>query len=107
MTEKTIDEVIEETFENRFEKEVESLKKSVAFSSDSEVLALANFRMPENESRRLSYLLEKNGEGRLSESDRTALYDLMRINNLNDLRKALGIVEAIKRGLIKSADDLA
>lgn len=107
MTERTIDEVIEETFENRFEKEVEMLKKSVALSSDKEVLALANLQMPEKQSNRLSRLLAKNGEENLTDDERNELNNLMQINRLNDLRKAIGIVEALKRGLIKSAEELA
>lgn len=106
MTEKTIDEVIEETFEERFEKEIEMLKKSATFSSDSEVVALANFQMPEKQSKRLSKLLSKNTEKVLSENEKNELQSLMRVNRINDLRKAVGIVEAIKRGLIKSADEL-
>ena len=107
MTEKTIDEVIEETFENRFEKEVEMMKKSVSLCSDDEVLALANLQMPEKQSNRLSSLLAKNGERTLTDEEANELNDLMRINRLNDLRKAIGIVEAIKRGLINSAEELA
>lgn len=107
MTERTIDEVIEETLENRFEEEVEMLKKSVEISSDTEVLALANFKMPEKQSNRLSFLLGGNGAQSLSEAEKAELHDLMQINRLNDLRKAIGIVEAMKRGLIKSAEDLA
>ncbi len=107
MTERTIDEVIEETFENRFEKEVEMLKKSVALSSDKEVLALANLQMPEKQSNRLSRLLAKNSEENLTDDERNDLDNLMQINRLNDLRKAIGIVEALKRGLIKSAEELA
>jgi hypothetical protein len=107
MTEKTIDEVIEETFENRFEREVDLLKKSIALSSDVEVLALANLQMDEKESDRLSRLLAKNGEGGLSDEEKIELNDLMRVNRLNDLRKAIGIAEALKRGLIKSTEELA
>lgn len=106
MTERTIDEVIEETFENRFEAEVEMLKKSIELSSDKEVLALANFQMPEKQSNRLSLLLAKNGEANLTENEKEELDSLMKINRLNDLRKAIGIVEAVKRGLIKSAEEL-
>jgi hypothetical protein len=107
MTERTIDEVIEETFENRFEEEVEMLKKSIELSSDKEVLELANFQMPERQSNRLSRLLTKNGEGNLTENEKEELGSLMQINRLNDLRKAIGIVEAMKRDLIKSAEELA
>ena len=106
MTERTIDEVIEETLENCFEKEVEMLKKSVAISSDQEVLKLASLQMPEKQSNRLSRLLSKNGEGSLTKIEKNELNDLMQINRLNDLRKAIGIVEALKRGLIKSVDEL-
>lgn len=107
MTERTIDEVIEETFENRFEKEVEILKKSVAVSSDEDVLELANLQMPEKQSEHLSRLLKKNGEGKLSNEDKNELHELMQINRLNDLRKAAGIAESLKRGLIKSVEELA
>ena len=106
VTERTIDEVIEETFENRFEEEVKTLKKSVEFASDDEVLWLANFQMPEKQSLYLSDLLAKNGQGNLSESDKEELGGLMQINHFNDLRKAIGIVEALRRGLIKSVEDL-
>ena len=63
--------------------------------------------MPEKQSSRLSRLLTKNGEGNLTENEKEELGSLMQINRLNDLRKAIGIVEAIKRGLIKSAEELA
>ncbi|HEX8736868.1 MAG TPA: hypothetical protein VF721_16160 [Pyrinomonadaceae bacterium] len=123
MTERTIDEVIEETFENRFEKEVEILKKSIEVSSDEEVLALANLQMPEKLSERLSDLLAENSERNLDESQladvnslmlihldnsrKAEISMLMQISRFHDLRKAIGIVEAIKRGLIKSAEELS
>jgi hypothetical protein len=107
LTERTIDEVIEETFENRFESEVETLKKSIEFSTDKEVLRLANLQMPEKQSIKLSRLLAKNGEGVLTDNERNELRNLMQINRFSDLRKAIGIVEALKRGLIKSVDELA
>lgn len=107
ITERTIDEVIEETFGNRFNEEVEMLKKSIKFSSDSEVLALANFQMPEKQSSSLSFLLAKNGQGNLTAKEKDDLETLTRVNSFNDLRKAIGIVEALKRGLIKSAEELS
>lgn len=107
MTERTIDEVIEETFENRLEAEVATLKKSVELSSDAEVLELANLQMPESQSSKLSALLLKNNEGILDGAECDKLHELMQINRLNDLRKAIGIAEALKRGLITSVEDLA
>ena len=107
ITERTIDEVTEETFENRFNEQVEMLKKSIEFSSDKEVLALANFQMTEKQSNSLSFLLAKNGQGNLTAKEKEELETLMRLSNFNDLRKAIGIVEALKRGLIKSAEELS
>ena len=107
ITERTIDEVIEETFENRFNEEVEILKKSIEFSSDNEVLALANFQMPEKQSDSLSFLLAKNSQENLAAKEKEELKTLMRVNRFNELRKAICIVEALKRGLIKSAEELS
>lgn len=107
MSERTIDEIIEETFENRFEEQLEMLEKSIEFSSDKEVLELAEFHMPEKQSSRLSHLLARNSEGILTDIEKEELGSLMQINRLNDLRKAIGIAEAVKRGLINSADELA
>jgi hypothetical protein len=107
MTERTIDEVIEETFENRLGAEVALLKKSVGLSSDAEVLELANLQMVESQNSELSDLLLKNNEGILADAECDKLHELMQINRLNDLRKAIGIAEALNRGLITSADELA
>lgn len=107
LTERSFDEVIEEAVESKFSSEVEMLKKSIEVCSDEEVLKLANFLMPEKQSGRLSSLLKKNGESSLTDKERGTLDSLMQINRINDLRKAIGIVEAMKRGLIKSAEDLA
>lgn len=106
MNGRSIDEVVEETFENRFDNEVEMLKRSVELSTDQEVLVLTDFQMPEKQSNCLSRLLGKNGEGNLTENEKEELDKLMQINRFNDLRKAVGIVEAIKRRLIKSAEEL-
>ena len=107
LTERTIDEVLEETFEDRLEEEAGLLNKSIEISSDEEVLMLAGFQMPERQSNRLSRLIAKNGEGTLSSKEKEELANLMVVNRFNDLRKAMGIVEAIKRGLIESVKELA
>ncbi|CAN5873992.1 hypothetical protein BH24ACI1_BH24ACI1_07510 [soil metagenome] len=107
LTERSFDEVIEEAVENKFSIEVEMLKKSVGVCSDEEVLKLANLQMPEKQSERLSFLLGKNSERKMTGEEKNELGNLMQINRVNDLRKAIGIVEAIKRGLIKSAEELA
>ena len=63
--------------------------------------------MPEKQSNRLSLLLAENSKRSLTENEKEELGVLMQINRLNDLRKAIGIVEAMRRGLIKSTEELA
>jgi predicted CopG family antitoxin len=99
--------VIENAFERKYEQEVESLKESVKYCSDEEVLTLANLMMPEKESNQLSRLLAKNKEANITKRERNSLDKLMQLNRLYDLRKALGIVEALNRKLIKSVDELS
>jgi transcriptional regulator of NAD metabolism len=106
LTERSIDEVIEETFEDRLAEQVEGLKKNLKFLVDAEVLALADLQMPEEENKRLSKLLEDNREGIITEHGKSELGDLMQVNRSYDLRKAIAIVEAMKRGIIDSASDL-
>jgi hypothetical protein len=107
LTHRTIDEVIEETFEESFTKQVDDLKRSVIFASDDEILALANFQMSGNENARFTELLTKNAVQVLDQTDEAELQGLMQICRFNDLRKAIAINEAIGRGLLKTADDLA
>ncbi|MEQ1603584.1 MAG: hypothetical protein ABL999_01795 [Pyrinomonadaceae bacterium] len=100
LSERTIDEVLEETFEDSFDEQVAKLKESIKYSSDAEVLELALLKMPADESLRLSELLVKNREGFITSRDKAELDGLMQNNRLNDLRKAIGLVEALERGLI-------
>lgn len=81
-----------------FEEQAEIIEQSIKFCSDKEVLELANLQMPENE--RLSYLFEKNRESVLTKKEHAELTKAVELSRINDLRKAFGIVEAKKRGLI-------
>lgn len=100
LSERTIDEVLEETFEDSFDEQVTALKASIKYSSDAEVLELASLKMPADESTRLSELLVMNREGFITSRDKIELDGLMQNNRFNDLRKAIGLVEALERGLI-------
>jgi hypothetical protein len=82
----------------------ENLRKSVAFFSDEEVLALARLQMPDDE--RFSFLLEKNRAGRLTRSERAELTKIVEFSQTATARKAVGVLEAIKRGLITGPDEL-
>lgn len=81
-----------------FEEQVEIIKQSIEFCSDEEVLELANLQMPEDE--RVSYLFEKKREGVLTKKEHSELTKAVELSRINDLRKAFGIIEAQKRGLI-------
>ena len=81
-----------------FEEQAEIIKQSVKFCSDEEVLELANLQFPAVE--RLNYLFEKNRESVLTKKEHAELTKAVEVSRLNDLRKAFGIVESKKRGLI-------
>jgi len=81
-----------------FEEQAKIIKQSIKFCSDKEVLELANLQMPDDE--RLSYLFEKNRESVLTKKEHAELTKAVELSRINDLRKAFGIVEAKKRGLI-------
>ncbi len=82
-----------------FEEQAEIIKQSVAYCSDKEVLELANLRLPDDE--RLTCLFEKNRESVLTAKERAELTKAVELSRVNDLRKAFGIIEAKKRGLIE------
>lgn len=89
--------VAEETFD--FEEQIEIIRQSVKFCSDKEVLELADLKIAEDH--RLNYLFEKNRESVLTKKESTELTKAVETSRINDLRKAFGIIEARKRGLIK------
>ena len=82
-----------------FEEQVEIIKQSIAFCSDKEILELANLQLPGD--KRLNYLFEKNRESVLTAEEEAELTKAVELSRINDLRKAFGIIEAKKRGLIK------
>lgn len=89
--------IVAEDFSD-FDEQVQIIEQSIKFCSDKEVLELANLRMPDDE--RLNFLFEKNRESVLSKKEFAELKKAVELSRMNDLRKAFGIVEAKKRGLI-------
>lgn len=81
-----------------FEEQAKFIEQSIKFCSDKEVLELANLQTPDDE--RLNYLFEKNRENVLTQKEHNELTKAVELSRINDLRKAFGIVEAKKRGLI-------
>lgn len=88
--------VIEDSFD--FEEQTKIIEQSIKFCSDKEILELANLQMPED--KRLNFLFEKNRESILTKKEHTELTKAVELSRVNDIRKAFGIVEAKKRGLI-------
>jgi metal-responsive CopG/Arc/MetJ family transcriptional regulator len=88
--------VIEDSVD--FEEQGKIIEQSIKFCSDKEVLELANLQLVEDD--RLKYLFEKNRESVLTKKEHVELTKAVELSRINDLRKAFGIVEAKKRGLI-------
>jgi hypothetical protein len=92
-----VEEVITDKLQDDFSFENIDFAETVADWSDEDVLALANLKLPKEQANRMSELSEIQQRGVMS--------NLEIYNNAN-LRKAHGIVEAVKRGLITTPSDL-
>lgn len=73
-------------------------------SSDEEVLDAAKLWIPEDQSEKHSELLYKNQANSLTDSEKKELKFFQQIYQIALLRKAQGITEALRRGLIKSVE---
>lgn len=89
--------VIEDSVD--FEELSKIIEQSIKFCTNKEVLSLAVLQTPANQ--RLNYLFEKNRESVLNKKEKVELTKAVELSRINDLRKAFGIIEAKKRGLIK------
>lgn len=69
-----------------------------AAMSDQEVLALADSRMPVEQSNRMSELLDRQGEGIIDRLQRAELASLLQFYETGQLLKAGGLAEAARRG---------
>lgn len=57
-----VDEIIAEKIAQEFSVDAEDLAQQIALCADTEILALAGLQMPAKQDRRLSNLLQKQGE---------------------------------------------
>jgi hypothetical protein len=94
-----IDEIIVEKIRRDFAIDAEALEKQIAVCSDKEIRRLAELEMPPKQDRRLSNLLQKQGERELTEREQKELWQLMELNRLTTLKKALASREISRRGL--------
>jgi hypothetical protein len=82
-----------------FQRETDEVKLEKL--SNSSILALANLQLAESEQETLHELLEKNGEGELTNLERKYLDDLMEVYNDALLTKAKAMRVAVERGLME------
>ena len=102
-TRRSFDEIVSERLETFSNNEPENpLEKS----SDAEIMEAAKLWIPENQSDRHSKLLYKNQAGTLTDAEKKELDFFQQVYRIALLRKAQGITEALRRGLIKSVDEL-
>ena len=105
-TNRSVDDVIVEKIQTDYWIENADAAQGLGPLSDAEVLELANLKMSRTQDRRLSQLLENQRESRITTSEKIELEGLMGLYHLSNLRKAQGIVEAVRRGLLKTPADL-
>ena len=94
-----VDEIIAEKVECEFSLDIQELEKQIAVCADAEVLKLSNLQMPEKQDKRLSFLLQKQGEVDLTKAEQKELWKLMELNRLTTLKKAFALREVSRRGL--------
>jgi hypothetical protein len=98
-THRRIDEVIVEKIEREFSLDIQELEKQIAVCSEAEVLKLSILQMPAKQDKRLSFLLQKQGEVDLTKTEQKELWKLMELNRLTTLKKAFALREVSRRGL--------
>lgn len=93
-----IDELILEKIEQEFAVVAEDLAEQIALCSDSEVLKISRLQMPAKQDGRLSHLLQKQGERKLTSKEQTELWQLMELNRRATLKRAFALREISQRG---------
>jgi hypothetical protein len=101
-----VEEVIADKLSDDFSSEDIDFEETVAGWSDEDVLALANLKLPKEQANRMSELSDLENRGLINNVEKSELNMYLEIYNNANLRKACGIAEAVKRGLINSARDL-
>ncbi len=103
---KSVATIIKNAVRKAVSEEAETLARPLADCSDDEVLALAKMKMSAAENKRMSELLGKQREAAITPLERNELDALLRVYQAGNLRKAQGIAEAVRRGLLKMPDEL-
>jgi hypothetical protein len=101
-----VEEVITDKLQDDFSFENVDFEEAISVWSDGDVLALANLKLPKEQANRMSELSEIQQRGEINNVEKSELDMYLEIYNNANLRKARGIVEAVKRGLVNSPSDL-
>lgn len=101
-----VEEVITGKLQDDFSGELVNFEETIAAWSDEDVLLLAKLKLPKEQAERMSELSDKVQRGIISKVEENELEIYLEIYNNANLRKAYGIAEAVKRGLISSPEDL-
>ena len=101
-----VEEVIADKLRDDFSTETADFEETVAGWSDGDVLALAKLQLSKEQASRMSELSDLKQRGLINNVEKSELEMYLEIYNNANLRKAHGIVEAVKRGLLASPDDL-
>jgi hypothetical protein len=94
-----LEEYLADVLEGEFAEDLEEEKRRLGKLSDEDVLAMADLKLPDEDDRRLSELLDLNREGRLTSEQRQELDGLMKRYSVGTLQKAKGWAEAVRRKL--------
>jgi len=101
-----VEDVIADKLQDDFSVEAADYEETVAGWADEDVLALAKLQLPKEQAERMSELSDKMQLGTMSKVEENELEIYLEIYNNATLRKAYGIAEAVKRGLVTTPDDL-
>lgn len=104
---KSVPEIIKNAVQQIVIEQAEAAARPLTGCSDEEVLALARMKMSAAENQRMSDLLDRQREDLITPLERNELEALFRVYQAGNLRKAQGIAEAVRRGLIKTPDNCA
>jgi hypothetical protein len=94
------------SFDEEVSERLEKSENPLRTNSDEEVLEAANLWIPESQSKRQSELLYKQQADDLNEIEAKELKFFQEIYRIALLKKAQGINEAMRRGLIQTVDEL-
>jgi hypothetical protein len=101
-----VEDIIADKLQNDFSVGNDNFEETIADWSDEDVLALANLKLPKEQASRMSELSDLQQRRLMSNVEKSELEMYLEIYNHANLRKAYGVAEAVKRGLISSPNDL-